>query len=69
MKKVNIRVEAKPRYVTIGDYWDEDTASKITYLLHEYQDLFPTNFLDMKGISGYLGIMKIHLKPDVNLVQ
>ena len=62
------RAEAKPRYVTIGDYWDEDTVSKITYLLHEYHDLFPTKFLDMKGILGYLGIMKIHLKPDVNLV-
>ena len=38
--------------------------SKITYLLHDFQDLFPTNFSEMKGIVGDLGEMKIPLKPD-----
>ena len=33
-------------------------------LLHEYQDLFPTNFSEMRGIVGYLGEMKILLRPD-----
>ena len=37
---------------------------KITYLLHEYQDLFPTNFVEMKGIVGDLGVMKIPLRSD-----
>jgi hypothetical protein len=35
----------------------------IANLLHEYWDLFPTTFLEMKGIAGDLGEMKIHLKP------
>jgi len=43
-KKVNIGLEDEPKFVTIGDYWDEGIVSKITYLLHEYQELFPTKF-------------------------
>jgi hypothetical protein len=47
----------------VGDYWD-DAIDKITELLHEYQDLFPTKFTDMKGMKGPMGEMKIPLKPD-----
>ena len=36
---------------------------KITDLLHEYQDLFSTNFSEMKGIVGDLGEIKIPLRP------
>ena len=39
-----------PKYATIGDYWDEEMVSKVTKLLHEYQDLFPMKFSEMKGI-------------------
>lgn len=39
--------------------------SKVIELLHEYKGLFPTKFLNMKGILGYLGVMKIPLKLDV----
>ena len=38
--------------------------TKITKLLQEYQDLFPTKFTEMKGIKGTLGEMKIPLKKD-----
>jgi hypothetical protein len=38
-------------------------VEKIADLLHEYQDLFPTTFSEMKGIAGELGEMKIPLKP------
>ena len=41
---------------------------KITYLLHEFQDLFPTKFSEMKGILGDLGEMKIPLIPDAKSV-
>ena len=37
---------------------------KITDFMHEYHDLFPTNFSEMKGIVGDLGEMKIPLRPD-----
>jgi hypothetical protein len=37
---------------------------KIADLLHEYQDLFPTKFSNMKGIDGDLGEMEIPLKPN-----
>jgi hypothetical protein len=48
----------------VGDYWDDATINKITELLHEYQDLFPTKFTDMKEIKGPMGEMKIPLRPD-----
>ena len=51
------------------DYWDEETIAKITDLLHEFQDIFPTNFKEMKGIVGYLGEMKISLKADARPVK
>lgn len=69
MRKVNIGLEDKPKYTTIGDCWDEDIVSKIKYLLHEYQELFPTKFLDMKYIIGDLGVMRIPLKPDAKPVK
>lgn len=68
-KQVNIGTEAEPKFTNIGDYWDDATVDKVVELLCEYQDLFPTKFLDLKGIIGNLGIMKITLKPDVKLVK
>jgi hypothetical protein len=46
----------------IRDYKDEQTMERITELLHEYNDLFPTTFTKMKGVAGELGEMKIPLK-------
>ena len=68
-KQVNIGLEAEPKFVNIGSYWDEDTVDKVVELLHEYQDLFTTKFFDLKGIVGYLGVMKINLKPNVKPVK
>ena len=42
---------------------------KITNLLHEFQDLFTTNFSDMKGIVGDIREMNTSLKLDVNPVK
>ena len=53
---VNIGSEEQPKYATIGDYWDEEMVSKVTQLLHEYQDLFPMKFSKMKGILGDIGV-------------
>jgi hypothetical protein len=66
---VNIGTEQEPKLVNVGDYWDDATIDKITKLLHEYQDLFPTKFTDMKGIKGPMGEMNIPLKPDARPVQ
>ena len=41
------------------------TIAKIIDLLHEFQDLFPTKFSEMKGTLGDLGEMNILLNPDV----
>lgn len=62
-KNVNIGIEGELKYATIGDYYDEDNVSKITCLLHEYHELFPSKFSDMKGILGDLGVMRILLNP------
>jgi hypothetical protein len=69
IKKVNIGIEQTPKLANVGDYWDASTIDKITELLHEYQDLFPTKFTDMKGIKGNMGEMRIPLKPDANPVK
>ena len=58
-----------PKYATIGDYWDEEMVSKVTQLLHEYQDLFLMKFLEMKGILGDIGVLKIPLKSDVKPIK
>jgi hypothetical protein len=63
INKVNIGIEQTPNLANVGDYWDASTIDKITKLLHEYQDLFPTKFTDMKGIKGPMGEMRIPLKP------
>jgi hypothetical protein len=52
-----------PKFAQIGDYWSDETVEKIVDLLHEYQDLFPMTFSEMKGIAGDLGEMNIPLKP------
>jgi hypothetical protein len=62
IKKVNIGTEKTPKLENAGDYWDDATIGKITKLLHEYKDLFPTKFADMKSIKGPMGEMKIPLK-------
>ena len=61
IKKVNIGFPENPKFAKIGDYWNEDTVGKFTNLLHEFQCLFPTIFLEVKGIVGYLSEMKILL--------
>ena len=68
-RKVNIGLEVEVKYAAIGDYWDEDTVSKITNLLHEYKELFPTKFSNMKGIIGDLGVMRIPFKPNVKPIK
>jgi hypothetical protein len=62
IKKLNIGTKHTPKLANVGDYWDDATISKITELLHEYQDLFPTKFTDMKGIKGPMGEMNIPLR-------
>ena len=44
IKKVNIGTNKNPKFTNVGDYWDEETMAKITYLLHEFQYLFLTKF-------------------------
>lgn len=68
-RKVNIGTKAEPKFTNIGGYWDDAIVDKVTELLHQYQDLFPTNFSDLRGIIGDLGFMKITLKLDVKPVK
>jgi hypothetical protein len=58
-----------PKMESIGDYWDEKTLERITELLREYSDMFPTTFTEMKGIEGELGEMKIPLKPEARPIR
>jgi hypothetical protein len=61
VKKVNIGIVENPKMASIGNYWDEKIVESITELLHEYNDLFPKTFTEMKGIAGDLGEMNLPL--------
>ena len=54
IKNVNIGSSDNPKFANIGDYWDEETLGKITYLLHEFQNLFPNIFLEISTKQKYL---------------
>ena len=69
IKKINIGTETEPKFSSIGDYWDDETVGHIADLLHDYQDLFTTKFIEIKGIVRYLGFMKIPLKEDARPVK
>ena len=69
IKKVNIGSSENQKFANIGDYWDDETVVKITDLLHQFQDLFPTKIFEMKGIVGDLGEMKIPFRPDAKPVK
>ena len=69
IRKVKIGTKENPKFPNVGDYWGEETTEKIIDLLHEFQDLFPTKFSEMKEILGDIGEMKIPLKPDVKPVS
>ena len=69
IKKVIIGSPENPKFANIEDYWDDETVGKITDLLHEFQDLFPTKFFKMKGIVGELSEMKILLRLDAKPVK
>ena len=68
-KQVNIGTKMEPKFVKIGDYWDGVTVDKVAELLYEYQALFLTKFMDLKGIIRDLGVIKITLKPNVKPVK
>ena len=69
ISKFNIGTEENPKFVSVGDYWVEETMAKITDLMHEFQYLFPTKLSKIKGILGDLGEMKIPSKPYVKPVR
>lgn len=60
-KQVNIGTEAEPKYVMLGNYWDDAMVDKVVELFCKYQDLFLTKIADLKGIIGDLGMMRITL--------
>lgn len=68
-KKLNIGIEDKPKLAMIGDYWDEKTTKEIVILLKEYEDLFPSSIVNLRGIKGDIGEMQIILKPDARPVK
>jgi hypothetical protein len=69
VKKVNIGTVENTKMANIGDYWDEQTVESTTELLHEYGNLFPTTFTEMKGIAGELGEMNIPLRSEVRPIR
>ena len=69
IKKFNIGTKKTLKLANVGDYWDDVTIDKITELLHEYQDIFPTKFIDIKGIKGPMGEMRMPLKLGANPVK
>jgi len=58
-----------PKMSSIGYYWDEKIVEIIAELLCEYNKLVPTMFIEMKGIEGDLGKMKIPLKAEARPIR
>ena len=58
--KVNIIFPGNHKFANIGYYWDDKTIGKIRDLLHEFQDMFPTKCLEMKGVVEDLGEIFIY---------
>jgi hypothetical protein len=69
VKRFNIGTVENPKMASIGGYLDEKIVESIIDLLHEYNDLFPTMFTEMKGISGELGEMKILLRAKARPIR
>ena len=69
VKEFNIGTVENPKMASIGDYWDEKIVKSITKLLREYNDMFPTTFMEIKGIEGELGEMKIPLISEERLIK
>jgi hypothetical protein len=69
IKKVNIGIVENPKIASIGDYWDNQMVERIIELLREYNDLFPTNFSEMKEVAGEIGEVKIPLNPYVGPIR
>jgi hypothetical protein len=69
VNKFNIGTIENPKMASIGDYQDEQTVESITELLHEYNNLFPTTFIEMKGIAGEIGEMKIQLRDEARPIK
>jgi hypothetical protein len=67
-RKVNIGMTENPKFAQIGDCWSDETIYNIADL-HEYQELFPNIFLEIKGISRDLGEMEIPLKTGAKTVR
>ena len=45
----------------IGDYWSEEQTTEIVHLLKEFQDVFATDYKDLKGLVHEMGEMKLIL--------
>jgi hypothetical protein len=65
VNKVNIGTIENTKMANIKDYWDEEIVESI----HEYIDLFPTTFKEMKGMVGELGEMKISLRDEAGPIR
>jgi len=61
--------KVEPKFANIGHYWDDVIVDRVTQLLCKYQDLFPKNISDLKGIIGHLCAMKITLKQDAKPIK
>jgi hypothetical protein len=53
----------------IRDYWDKETVAQVVDIPKQYDNLFPQNFLEMKGIIISLRAMKIHLNIYVKPIK
>lgn len=62
-------MDVEPKFAKFGDYWDDSTVDKVIELLRKYYDIFPTKFLNLKGIIYNLEVMKITLKSDAKPVK
>jgi hypothetical protein len=69
LKIVNIGIDEETRLTSMGEYLDDRTIVEITTLSHEYEYLFPNNFIEMTGILEEIKEKNIELKLDMKLLR
>ena len=69
IKEINIAKEGPPKMAKIRDYWSEQQTTEIADLLKEYQDVFASDYKDLKDLVEEMGEMKIDLLPEAILVK
>ena len=68
-KEFDISNDERPKMARISDCWSEEQMFEIVNLLKEFQDVFASDYKDLKGIVHEMGEMKIDINLDARPIK